>query len=99
MWKLLLPLVFLACNSTETQVEAPKTKKASLNLKEACAKSQYYVVTETPSKWHATVSWQGKDSLTYTDQVLVQLSSKGFALPCGYGVEGDPNPVFTLIWD
>jgi len=89
MWKLLIPLVFLACNST---TNSPETKKASFNLKEACSKGDFFTVPK-PSSWEAYISYR-----TTTTPVVLTYSNNGLGLPCGFGVEGDDKATLTILY-
>lgn len=89
MWRLLIPLVFLACNTTES----PKTKKVSLNLKETCAKTNRYAASR-PNSWSAYLDLG--DKVTPID---IDWDNKGFVLPCGKGLEEDPKTNLHISWD
>lgn len=97
---LALPLLLVACNTTEPapSSSAPETKKVSLNLKETCDKGLYYKPEWTPTTWEAYVSWTGQEGyqstpldLTYTD--------KGFVMPCGLANDTTKaNPTLSLSY-
>lgn len=90
----LLPLLLTAC-----MTDAPETKKASFNLKEACAVSPYYATEGEPTSWNATIQWVSPDGETHKNIIEVTWESKGFKLPCSYGVQGDPKPIFTINYN
>lgn len=93
MFKLILPsLLLMSCTASDE----PETKKASFNLKEACASSEYYAVKGEPTTWNATIEWKSQDGETHKNVVAITWESQGFKLPCGYGVQGDPKPIFTI---
>lgn len=99
MRKILFPLLLVACTEDEaTQPEVPKTQKATLNLKVACDSSKLYSLDTLPESWDATIRWTGKDSTLHVDQVNLNYTSRGFELPCGYGVEGDPKPTLVITY-
>lgn len=95
MWKLLLPLVLIACNST---TNSPETKKVSLNLKETCDKGQYYKV-DKPYWWQANITYHDKTPKLISRQLDIDWFEQGFVLPCGYGTEGDTEAILTIVYN
>lgn len=71
MWKLLVPILLLACTT-----DSPETKKVSLNLKETCKTKSIYKMKQ-PSTWQGYI-----ETSTGTNQVLIEWKTDGFVLPC-----------------
>lgn len=95
---LALPLFLIACNTTEpTQSAAPETKKASFNLKEACAKGLYYAVEDPPTSWYATLTWKDSTGAQEGTELNVSLEKGGFKLPCSY--PADSGAILTIRYN
>lgn len=70
-WISIFPLLFLACTT-----DSPETKKASLNMREACGK-QNILKMDKPETWQAYI--EGSHS---TVPVSVEWHDSGFVIPC-----------------
>ena len=94
MWKVLLPFLLVACNTTET----PETKKVSLNLKETCNKAQTLNPSGRPSLESSVMEWTDKGGTKHLDSLNMRMIDDEVWLPCKYDTQGDTAAVLHLVF-
>jgi hypothetical protein len=90
MWKMLLPLLLIACDSG-TSPASSETKKVSLNLKETCGKINVFKMPK-PTTWQGYL--EGSKSTT---PIPLEWRDSGFVVPCDLAT-GDSIQILHIFY-